>query len=103
MKGMVINMKISLDYTKAERQAQSLERCASDMLRQSREVGFIINELRGVWQGDTANAYIRKLQVLEHELRENGNRCSTDASNFRAKITKVRSTDEKALRAIENN
>jgi uncharacterized protein YukE len=95
-------MELSLDYNKAQRQAQSLEQCAEDMLRQSREVGSIIADIRRVWQGETANAYIRKLQTLETELRENANKCSKDAIDFRSKIRAVRTADEEAQRAMES-
>jgi len=93
-------MEISLDYSKAERQAQCLEQCAGDMLRQSREVGNIIAEVRRVWQGETANAYVRKLQILETELRENANKCSKDAIDFRAKIATIKKADEEASKII---
>jgi len=96
-------MEISLDYTKAENQAQCLEQCASDMLRQSREVGNIIADVRRVWHGDTAGAYIKKLQMLETELRENANKCSNDAIDFRAKIDAVKRADEEVKRAIESD
>ena len=87
-------MEISLDYTKAERQAQTLEQCASDLLQQSRDVSNIISEIRVVWQGETATAYIRKLEALENELRANANKCNKDAIDFRAKIAAVKKADE---------
>jgi len=96
-------MEISLDYSKAKRQADNLEQCANDMLRQSREVGSIIADIRGVWQGETAGAYIKKLQALETELRENANKCSKDAIAFRAKISALKKADEEARKVIESD
>ena len=93
-------MEISIDYAKAEQQAQSLEQCANDMLQQSRELGSIIASVRQSWQGDTANAYIRKLEVLENDLRANADRCSRDAVDFRARINAIKKADEEAKAAI---
>jgi len=94
-------MEISLDYEKAERQVQCLEQSANDMLRQSREIGNIIADIRKAWQGDTAGEYIRKLHVLEAELRGNANKCSKDAIDFRAKIDAIKKADEETKRIIE--
>jgi len=96
-------MEITLDYSKAERQAECLEQCASDLLRHSREVGSIIADVRNVWQGDTANAYVRKLAALEDELRVNAERCGRDAIDFRAKIKAIKLADEEAKAAIESD
>ena len=95
-------MEISIDYAKAERQAQSLEQCASDLLQQSGELSSIISVVRRSWQGNTANAYIRKLEVLESELRSNADRCSKDAVEFRARINAIRKADEEAKAAMDN-
>lgn len=94
-------MDISIDYTKAERQAQSLEQCASDLLQQSGELSSIISTVRRSWQGETASAYIRKLEILENELRANADRCSNDAADFRARINAIRRADEEARAAME--
>ena len=93
-------MTINLDYAKAERQASTLEQCAGEMLQQSKAVGTIISEVRHAWQGDTANAYLRKLEALRDELRLNSERCNEDAIDFRARIRAIKKADEDAQRAI---
>jgi len=95
-------MDISIDYTKAERQAQALEQCASDLQQQSGELNSIISAVRRSWQGDTAIAYIRKLEVLESELRASADRCSNDAVEFRARIETIKRADEEARAAMED-
>jgi len=89
-------MEITLDYAKAERQAGTLEQCANDMMMQSTEVSNIIAEVRSAWQGDTANTYIRKLEVLENELKINADKCSRDAADFRARVNSIKRADEAA-------
>ena len=94
-------MQISLDYAKANRQANSLEQCADDMMQQSREVANIIADIRRVWKGDTSNAYIRKLEVLEKELSANSAKCRSDAAEFKARIQAIKKADEDVKKVIE--
>ena len=95
-------MEITLDYVKAEYQAECLEQCAGDLLRQSRDVNVIISDVRRAWQGDTADVYIKKLIALEDELRANADKCSKDAADFRARIKAFKKADEDAKAVIES-
>ncbi|MCL2820289.1 MAG: hypothetical protein FWD38_05600 [Oscillospiraceae bacterium] len=94
-------MEISLDYSKAERQADTLEQCGNDMLQQSNDISNLITEIRRAWQGDTSEIYIKKLEALGNDLKQSSDKCKQDAKDFRARINSIRKADEEARAFIE--
>jgi uncharacterized protein YukE len=93
-------MELSIDFVRAEKQARTLEQCTDELQRQSREIGEIISEVRRTWQGETANAYIRKLEAFERTLISSTKRCNEVAADFRTKIGALRKAEAKIKAAM---
>jgi uncharacterized protein YukE len=93
---------LTVDFGKAYRKAEDMSQCADDILKQSNKLKEIIIDIRSNWQGDTANAYIKKLEALEEVLSENAAKCREDAAAFRSRINEVREAEEIAKSALES-
>jgi len=94
---------ISVDFNKAYRQASEMSRCADELLTQCNKLGDVIAGVRHNWQGETANAYIRKLEAFENELKENAQQCKKDAAAFRARVDVIKAAEEMAESVISGS
>jgi len=93
---------ISIDFNKAGSQVERMAQCADGMLEQQKKLANIITEIRAAWQGDTAAAYIKKLEALSEKLAADAKQCRSDANAFRAKLTAVKEAEAAAEAAASS-
>jgi len=91
---------ISVDFNKAYHQASGMSQCADELLQQSNRLSDVIVEIRRNWQGETANAFIKKLEAFADNLKENAQQCRRDANAFRARVDDIKEAEEEAERLI---
>jgi|GEM_PF-2659625 len=91
---------ISIDFSRAYRQADSMAQCAEEMLQQHKKMAGVIEEIRGAWQGETASSYIKKIEGFSSQLKANSEKCRKDAAAFRARIDAIKEAEEEAAAAI---
>lgn len=90
---------IEITYNDAMRQASALDQYADEMLRvANNQVGNIKSDISVAWQGDSANAYLRKLDTAAGNIRQTAARLRDIASTLRSVATIFRNSE---LRAIE--
>ena len=92
---------ISIDFKKAQHQAESMRHCAEAMVYQCKKLHHVITEMRNVWKGKSADAYIKKLEAFCTKLEEDAKKCLKGAEAFQAKINRIKEAEDTASRAIE--
>ncbi|MCL2151794.1 MAG: hypothetical protein FWH57_02365 [Oscillospiraceae bacterium] len=93
---------LEIDFRKAYLQAAGMAQCAEGIVEQKKKLEGIIDGVRGAWQGETASAYIKKLEALGEKLEEEAKKIREDAAAFRAKIDYIKRAEEAAQSAIGN-
>ena len=91
---------ISIDLRKASRQSAALARAAEMMHEQAGCVSDVASELRGLWAGEAADAYICKLRGFGAQLREDAQKCRESAAAFRSKIARIEAAEAEAVGII---
>ena len=91
---------ISVDFNKAYHQASGMSQCADELLTQCNKLNDVIAEIRRNWLGDSANAYIKKLEAFASDLKEKAQQCKRDATSFRARVDDIKEAEEEAERVL---
>ena len=92
---------LSIDFEKAYRQARTLAGSGEEMLQLAGRLNDIASEVRRSWRGETAAAYLRKIESFDKVLRAGAGKCRDDAAAFRAKIDAIKAAEEAARLAME--
>jgi hypothetical protein len=66
------------------------------MSAQSDRLGRLAAELRAVWLGETAGAYLGKLKAFGERLRADAKLCREAAADFHAKIAEIQAAEAEA-------
>lgn len=90
---------IEITFSSAMNRARDLDQCAEDMLRLAgTNMESIKSDISMAWQGDSANAYIGKMDLTAANIRKTAQRLQEIASTLRTVATTFRNSE---LRAIE--
>lgn len=90
---------IEITFGNALTQARQLENCADEMIRLANSnLGSIKGDLNNAWQGDSANAYLTKLDLTADNIVATANKLNQIAATIRKVAGIFRDTE---LRAIE--
>lgn len=90
---------IEITFSSAMSQARQLDQCAEDMLRLAgTNLETIKSDISMAWQGDSASAYIGKMDLTAANIQKTAQRLQDIASTLRTVATIFRNTE---LRAIE--
>ena len=90
---------IEITFSSAMSRARQLDQCAEDMFRLANtNMESIKSDLSMAWQGDSANAYIDKMDMTAANICKTANRLQEIASTLRSVAINFRNSE---LRAIE--
>lgn len=90
---------IEITFGNAMTQANQLDACADDMMRLANSnIAGIKGDLNAAWQGDSANAYIAKMDLTADNMRKTAEKLYQIAETIRSVARIFRNTE---LRAIE--
>lgn len=94
---------ISMNFNKAKRQAEELDKIASDLRNlANRDLSETLSELSSGWTGDSANLFIGKGENLKSHILNTANQLSAAANALRQNATAIYNAERKAeLIAIE--
>ena len=85
---------IDINFDKATAQAAGMAQCADGIMQQHNKLISLIADVRKAWRGETADAYIRKLEEFATILETDAKKCREASANFRAKINFIKQTEE---------
>ena len=91
---------LEIDFDKAYAQVGKMEQCADGMLEQHNKLVSLIAEVRGAWQGESANAYIKKMEALAEKIKSDAEKCRANAKSFRLKIGTIKKAEESIVDAM---
>lgn len=90
---------IEITFGNAMTQANQLDACADDMVRlANNSISSIKGDLNAAWQGDSANAYLAKMDTTAQNMLKTADRLYQIADTIRSVARIFRNTE---LRAIE--
>ncbi|MBQ6839678.1 MAG: WXG100 family type VII secretion target [Oscillospiraceae bacterium] len=90
---------IEITFGNAMAQARQLDQCAEDMLKVANSnMGSIKGDISAAWQGESANAYLQKMDLTAANIVKTARRLQDIAQTLRNVATIFRNTE---LRAIE--
>ena len=93
---------IDIDFDKAVAQAAGMAQCADGIMQQYNKLNSLIADIRRSWKGETADAYIRKLEEFATILESDAKKCRDAATNFRTKVNFIKQTEETAKSILAN-
>lgn len=89
--------RISVDFEAAKREAANLEELASELDRLLRgSYQQVLQELSWGWQGESADAYRRKAEILQRQIGKTAHDIRTVAGNIRNSAQKVYEAEMRA-------
>ena len=90
---------IEITFGSAMSHAKKLDECADDMTRIAKtKIGNIKSDLYSTWQGDSADAYVQKLDDTAQNMLTTADKMRKTAKTIREVAQIFRTTE---LRAIE--
>lgn len=93
---------IEITFANAIAQAKEIDECAQEMLRVANSgLGGIKSELGSAWQGDSADAYLRKVDVSASNITKTAQRLQDVAQTLRSVAEIFRDTELKAIEIAE--
>jgi len=91
---------IDIDFNKAYVQAETMAQCADGIQQQQQKLNNLIAEIRRAWHGETATAYINKLEAFSDKLKTEAKMCRESAVTFRTRINSIKTAEEAVQRTI---
>ncbi len=92
---------IDIDFNVARKQAAKLDSLADDLERlKNNEYGPAMEQVRGNWTGDSANAYLTKGAALEGDLEDTIKSIRSVAGDIRSTVDKIEKAQKAAQAAI---
>ena len=86
--------EIYLDYNRAVRQAQTLERISAELERLAdNDFAGCLRTVADGWKGENAAAYISKGRRLRQQLKTGARGLKADAAQIRAAAARIREAD----------
>lgn len=93
---------IEITFGNAMTQANQLDACADDMIRvANNSMAGIKNELNMAWQGESANAYIAKMDMTASNIITTANKLRQIADTIRRVARIFRETELRAIALAE--
>lgn len=95
---------IEITFGDALTQANQLDDCAADMRRVANNgMNNILNDLASAWEGDSASAYLAKMEDTAGNICETARKLEQIAATLR-RIAKIyRDSELKALELVNTN
>lgn len=94
--------KISVDFEDAKRKASELEDIALELNRLAQNpYQQILQELLGSWKGGSAEAYRRKAEELQRQMRQTAQDINTVARNIRNSAQRIYNAEMRAKQIAE--
>ena len=91
---------LTVDFEKAYHQAREMAQIAQGILAQGDRLAMIATEMRSNWDGETAAAYLSKMELLAQTLKQNGKGCAVAAEAFLARIAEIQAAEDEAVRIL---
>ncbi len=93
---------IEITFGNALTQAAHLDECAAEMTRVAlSRLSDVEEEIRGAWEGDSANAYIQKMNMTEQNILATARKLESMASTIRRVAYIFRESELKAIEIAE--
>lgn len=93
---------IEITFGNAMSQANQLDACADDMMRLANSsMTGIENEINMAWQGDSANAYLNKMDITASNIVTTANKLHQIAETIRGVARIFRDTELRAIALAE--
>lgn len=93
---------IEITFGNALSQARQLEQCAEDMLRVANtNMESVKGDLSAAWEGESANAYMRKMDTTAANIAKTARRLQDIAATLRRVAQIFRNTELKAIELAE--
>lgn len=94
---------IEITFGNAMSQANQLDACADDMMRLANSsMAGIKNEINMAWQGDSANAYLAKMDITANNIVTTANKLHQIAETIRTVARIFRDTELRAIALAES-
>lgn len=94
---------IEITFGNAMTQANQLDACADDMIRlANNSMAGIKNEINMAWQGDSANAYLAKMDITAENIVTTANKIRQIAATIRNVARIFRETELRAIALAES-
>jgi len=93
---------VSIDYSKAALQARALRQTADGMRSLGSRTHRLTTEIRAAWQGNTAEAYLRKLEAYANRMQNEAARCMKTAEALRSRLEELWALDSEAMRILKS-
>ena len=91
---------IDIDFNKAYAQAQVMAQCAEGIRQQQQKLNSLIEGIRKAWHGQTAEAYIKKLEAFSDKLQTEAKKCAETATAFHLRLNSIKAAEEAVQSAI---
>lgn len=89
---------IKIDFVAVESQAKQLEEIAEGIRRLAeRKMTGAIENMAAIWEGESADAYFSKAELVKQELLKTSSSLCDVASNIRAQAKKIYEAERRAI------
>lgn len=94
-------MKYRINYTKILTQVNALRKQEDYLRNEIRRLEEMENECRSFWQGETSNAFVKKLDLLSDSMYRTSKQLSELVETIWYCTEKIQQEDEKAMLLAE--
>lgn len=95
--------RIEMDFGKAQKQANNLERIANDMKRLSNvEISETLQKISNSWQGENAELYVRKGSILQDQILDTRKKVLRVANKIQRSAKNIYNAEMEAIKIAEN-
>lgn len=100
---MATEQSISIEFKQAKKGAAKIESCADELLRIVHDMDNLTQDLRGGWEGESADLFIGKCERLEKRLNNNVRYLDQLAITIRSMAKSYYDAEMEALRAANED
>lgn len=93
---------IQIEFQQVIRQTDKLEKCADDLRKAQRELRDLMDDLKGGWAGDSANAYLQKCDELAGKLNKSATNLDVTAKVIEKSARLYRDAELAAIRLTQD-
>ena len=93
---------IQIEYRQVMDQANKLGDCAEDLARLQRQIDMLVSDLKGGWEGESANLYFQKCMELSAKIKKSQNNLEQTANVIRKSARAYRDAEMEAIKIAQN-
>ena len=98
---MKTRSEIQINYQRAKKQAQDLERIARDLRRMANNnLQDCISDISYNWTGDNAQEYLKKCRRLKENIEETARKIETTANTIKRVAKNIYDAEMRAIRIL---